>query len=107
LKQDCADEFQRQCYQLLAAWVGDYPEQVLVAPVIYGSCPMCDIPNSVPMGHSTFQPHNDPRNQHIYLELVENNNVDTLVHPFRNHFWQYSPCNVYRLWQPDELHPLH
>jgi len=26
LKWDCADGFQRQCYPLLAAWVGDYPE---------------------------------------------------------------------------------
>jgi len=31
LKWDCADGFQRQCYPLLAAWVGDYPEQVIIA----------------------------------------------------------------------------
>jgi len=28
------------------------------------------------------------------------------VHPIRNQFWQYPLCNVYRLWQPDELHQL-
>jgi hypothetical protein len=36
LKWNCADGFQRQCYPLLAAWVGDYPEQVLIAQVSYG-----------------------------------------------------------------------
>jgi hypothetical protein len=54
LKWDCADGFQRQCYPLLAAWVRDYPAQVMVAQVSYGSCPLCDIPKGVPMGHSTF-----------------------------------------------------
>jgi len=33
---DCADGFQRQCYPHLAACVGDYPEQVMVAEVSYG-----------------------------------------------------------------------
>ena len=54
LKWDCADGFQRQCYPRLAAWVGDHPEQVMVAEVSYGSCPMCEIPKGTPMGHSTF-----------------------------------------------------
>ena len=54
LKWNCADGFQRQCYSLLAAWVGDYPEQVMVAQVSYGSCLICEIPKGAPMGHSTF-----------------------------------------------------
>jgi hypothetical protein len=33
LKWNCADGFQRQCYPLLAAWVGDYPDQVMIAQV--------------------------------------------------------------------------
>jgi hypothetical protein len=56
LKWDCADGFQRQCYPLLAVWVRDYAEQVIVAQVSYGSCPMWEIPKGAPMGHSTFQP---------------------------------------------------
>jgi len=44
LKWNCADGFQRQCYTLLPAWVGDYPEQHMLAQVSYGSCPMCEIP---------------------------------------------------------------
>jgi len=41
LKWDCADGFQRQCYPLLAAWVGDNPEQIMIAQVSDGLCPMC------------------------------------------------------------------
>jgi len=110
LKWDCADGFQRQCYPLLAAWVGDYPKQVMVAQVSYGSCPMCEIPKGAPMGHSTFRLLNNSRDQHIYSELLEDNHIDPLhtlgVCPICNQVWQYPLCNVYRLWQPDELHQL-
>jgi hypothetical protein len=44
------------------------------------------------------------------MELLEDNNIDALdtlgVHPIRNQFWQYPLCNVYHLWQSDELHQL-
>jgi hypothetical protein len=107
LKWDCADGFHRQCYPLLAAWVRDYPEQVMVAQVSYCSCPMCDIPKYAPTGHSTFRPLHNSRDQHICLELIEDNNIDALhtvgVHPICNQFWQYPLFNVYRLWQLDEL----
>jgi hypothetical protein len=49
LTWNCADGFLRQCYPLLAAWVGDYPEQVMIAQVSYGSCPMCEILKGAPM----------------------------------------------------------
>jgi len=110
LKCDFVDGFQRQCYPLLAAWVGDYPEQVMIAEVSYASCCVCEIPKGVPMGHSAFRPHDTSRDQHIYSELLEANHIDALhtvgVHPICNQFWQYPLCNVYWLWQPDELHQL-
>jgi hypothetical protein len=53
LKCNCANPFQRQCYPLLAIWVGDYPKQVMIAQVSYGSCPMCEIPKSALMWYST------------------------------------------------------
>jgi len=51
LRWDCADEFERQCFPLLAYHVRDYPDEVIVAQVSYGSCPMCEIPQGVSMGH--------------------------------------------------------
>jgi len=64
-KWNCADGFQTQCYSLLRAWVGDYPQQVMIPQVSYGSCPMCEIAKGVPMGHSTFQPLDTSRDQHV------------------------------------------
>jgi len=111
LKWNCANEFRRRCYLHLAAWVGDHPEQVMLAQVSYGCCPMCEIPKGAPMGQSTFRPLDNPRDQHLYSEFLDETNIDVLhtlcVHPIHNQFWQYPLCNVYRLWQPDELHQLH
>jgi len=70
VKWDCADGFQRQCDLLLTAWVGDYPEHVRVAKVLYGSCPLCKVPKGAPMGHCTFRPLDNSRVQHIHPELV-------------------------------------
>jgi len=71
---------------------------------------MCEIPNGVPMGHSTFRPLNNSRDQYIYWELLEDNNIDALhtlgVCPIRNYFWQYPLCNIYCLRQPDEWYQL-
>jgi len=110
LKSNCADGFQRQCHPHLVAWVGDYPEQVMITQVSYGLCLMCEIPNGAPMGHSTIRPLHNPSDQDVYSELLDETNIDSLhtlgVHPIPNHFWQYPLCNVYRLWQPDELHQL-
>ena len=110
LKWDCAVGFQQQCYPLLAAWVRDYPEQFKVAQISYGSCPMCEMSKGGPMGHSTFRRLDNSRDEHIYTELLEDNNIAALhtlgVHPIHNQFWQYPLCNVYHLWQPAELHQL-
>jgi hypothetical protein len=108
LKLDCADVFQQQCYPLLAAWVGNYPEHVMDTQVSYGSCPICEDPKGGPMGHSTFRPLKSSRDQYFHSELLEDNNIDALctlgVHPIRNQFWQYPLSNVQFLGQPEELH---
>jgi len=54
LKGNCADGFHTQCYPILAAWVGDYPEQVMVALVPDGSCLICEMPKCALMGNSSF-----------------------------------------------------
>jgi len=54
LKWNFADGFQQQCFPLLAAWVRDYAEHVMIAQGSYCSCPMCEIPEGAPLGHSTI-----------------------------------------------------
>jgi hypothetical protein len=108
LKWNCADGFQRQWYPHLGAWVGDYSEQVIIAQVSYGSCLLCAIHKGAPLGHSTFRPLDNPRDQDIYFTLLGENSIDVLhtlgVHPMRNLYWPYPLWNLYRLWQPDELY---
>jgi len=78
LKWNSADGFQRQCYPPFAACVGDYPEYVMIDQVSFGSCPMCEIHKGAPMGHSTLCPLDYKRNQHVYLELQDETNIDVL-----------------------------
>jgi len=82
----------------------------MFAQVSYGSWPMCEIPKGALMWHSTFRPLDNSEDHHSYLERWEDNNIDALhtlrVHPIHNQLWQFPLCNVYWLWQPDELHQL-
>jgi len=71
---------------------------------------MCEIPIGATMGHSTCWALHMSREQHVHSELLDKTKLDVLhtlhVHPIHNQFWQFPLCNVYRLWQPDELHQL-
>jgi len=71
---------------------------------------MCEIPKGALIGHSTCRALDNSRDQHVYSELLDKPNIDVLhtlqVHPMRNQFRQFPLCNVYQLWQPDELHQL-
>jgi hypothetical protein len=62
------------------------------------------------MVRSTCRALDDSRDQHVYSKLLDETNIDVLhtlhVHPIHNQFCQFSFCNVYQLWQPDELHQL-
>jgi len=109
-KWDCADGFLRLCYPLLAAWVGNYPEQVMFVQVTNGSYLMCDLPKGLLLGHSTFWPRDNSKDQHVYLDFLDNTNIDALptlgIHPICNQFWQFPLCNINQLWQSDEFRQL-
>jgi len=110
LKWNCAYGLQQQCLPRLTAWVRDQPEQVMVAQVSYGSCPMCQIPTRTLLGKSTFRPLINSRDQHVYPEMVEDDNIDALqsrdVCTICNQLWQSPLRNVYRLWLSDTIHQL-
>jgi len=62
------------------------------------------------MGHLTFWPLNNSRDQQVLSELLDTFNSDVLhtlgIHQIQYQFWQYPLCNVYQLLQPGELHQL-
>jgi hypothetical protein len=82
----------------------------MIALVSYSSCHIWEIPKGVLMGHSGQQKIFNSRDQGPYRELLDHEQIDELIPSgvlsFPDKFWQHPLCNVYRLWQPDELHQL-
>jgi hypothetical protein len=71
---------------------------------------MFENPKGALMGHGTFQPLDNSRDQHLYFVSLEDSNVDarhTLgVDSICNQVWRFTLCNLHWLWQPDQLHQL-
>jgi hypothetical protein len=80
----------------------------MIAQVIHGSWPICEIPQCLPTGHSTCRAYGNSTAEHIFSELWNDTDIDVLhtlrVRPISTQFWQLPLCNVSQLWQPDELH---
>ena len=112
---DCADGQVRRCYPILAAWIADYQEHVILARIINGLCPVCEIPQTEmgPEPSSRVREFRS-RDQMSYQRALERGNpedaeylVSIGLRGEENPFWRFPLCNVYNLWQPDALHLLH
>lgn len=90
LQWESSHRFQQRFYTLLAAWVGNCPEHVMVTQVSYGSWLRFEIPTGVRTRYSTFRPLDFSREQPMWLELLRDTNIDALhtlgVHPICNQF---------------------
>ncbi|KAF8840735.1 hypothetical protein BDN67DRAFT_902984 [Paxillus ammoniavirescens] len=102
-------------HPLVACYIGDYPEQILISGAKTGECPGCDIPRG-----SLGSPDEPCAFRHLKnildaLALVDEDplqftkacataGVKPLFHPF----WEDLPyCNIYRALTPDVLHQLY
>lgn len=104
-------------FPVLAAYVGDYPEQVLVALVKTGECPICSIPHAGmgDMDHCSTYPPRDIRPIHGALHSIDSGTqaftnacVNAGIKPVQNPFWQNLPyVNIYDSITPDILHQLY
>lgn len=105
----------RRCFPILAAYVGDYPEQVLVALVKSGNCPTCPAPrNDIGDRESILEPRNT-------VEIIKAlNSIDkgaaeftkacaeAGIKPVQCVFWKDLPfIDIYRSITPDILHQLY
>jgi hypothetical protein len=82
----------------------------MLAQVSYGSCSICESPKGTQMGLSTCQALENSRDWHVDSEFMEDN-IIVVLHtlpflPIHNQFWQFPLCNMYQLWELDELHQL-
>ena len=106
----------RNSYPILAAYVGDYPEQVLVACVKSGECPSCPADRK---GIGELDSVCEPRDNLPILEALATIFNDTAanftkacintgIKPIQYPFWQNLPyVNIYRSITPDILHQIY
>ncbi|THV04071.1 hypothetical protein K435DRAFT_650090 [Dendrothele bispora CBS 962.96] len=109
------DGTERLVHPIFAVYVGDYPEQVLVACCISGYCPRCTIPRQR-IGDNT-EPH-PLRNLRSILEILQMVDQgasvfvkacrDAGIKPVFEPFWSnLAYSNVYFAITPDLLHQLY
>ncbi len=103
----------RRAHPILAVYVGDYPEQILVTGAITGDCPLCQCPNGnlgdYPCMHQmrdlgTIHDALDHLGDPEYPQLCRDARIKPIQHPF----WQDLPyTNIFQCITPDVLHQLH
>ncbi|KAJ3712985.1 hypothetical protein DFJ43DRAFT_1008331 [Lentinula guzmanii] len=108
------DGIQRHGHPLYAAYIGDYPEQILVTCCITGECPRCMIPRQR-IGENT-EPHplrnirsilnilSMPDRGAVFVEACKLARIKQVFEPF----WAKLPfSNVFLSITPDILHQLY
>ena len=103
----------RRCHPILAAYIGDYPEQVLVTCTYSGRCPKCTVPMDQLSDFTSFPLRDCERASDVY-ELADGD--ATLFHaacraaglkPIYHPFWELLPLsNIFLSITPDILHQL-
>jgi hypothetical protein len=103
----------RRCHPILAAFVGDYPEQVLVTCTYSGRCPKCTVPHDQ-LGDFISFPLRDCDEASEVYELADGEatpfhaacraaGLKPVYHPF----WELLPLsNIFLSITPDILHQL-
>ena len=103
-----------RCHPIFATFVGDYPEQCLVACTLYGDCPKCPVPHHE-LGENEEYMSRDPEDiQHI-LELADADPViynssrrEVHIRPVYHPFWEGFPyTNIFIAITPDILHQMY
>ncbi|KAI0055548.1 hypothetical protein BV25DRAFT_1815428 [Artomyces pyxidatus] len=114
VKMEGGDGVIRRCHPIFAVFVGDYPEQALVACVKYGVCPKCVVTHE-DLGHSEAAPLRNlfdivdalgqfDRGPADYVEACQAAGIKPVVHPF----WEDLPyTNVFTSITPDILHQMY
>ncbi|PPQ83323.1 hypothetical protein CVT26_015163 [Gymnopilus dilepis] len=105
----------RRCYPILAAYVGDYPEQILVGLIKNGRCPICPAP---PDEIGDFNSLLEPRDMEAILRALNSLDegatqfakacAEAGIKPVQCVFWKDLPyVDIYRSITPDILHQLY
>lgn len=103
----------RRCHPVLASFVGDYPEQVLVTCTYNNRCPKCLVPPDELGSHARFPTRNYDQARDAYLLADGDAHAFHLAcrqagqKPVFHPFWESLPLsNIFVSITPDVLHQL-
>lgn len=105
----------RKCYPVLAAYIGDYPEQILVGLLKNGECPICPAPRDEIGDWESILGPRDTEAVIKALNSIEKGATefakactDAGIKPVQCVFWKDLPfVDIYRSITPDILHQLY
>ncbi|KAG2108065.1 uncharacterized protein F5147DRAFT_761177 [Suillus discolor] len=109
------DGITRRGHPLLACYVGDYPEQILVSGAMTGECPKCNVPNGeLGSKDALFKPR-DLESILAALNIADEDPIgfaercaELRIKPIQHPFWQGLPkSNIFHAITPDVLHQLY
>ncbi|EIW81904.1 hypothetical protein CONPUDRAFT_54049, partial [Coniophora puteana RWD-64-598 SS2] len=107
------DGVTRRGHPILAAYVGDYPEQCLVTAAYSGTCPICDCNHNSLGDYPTPSPPRDPARVISAFDLCGSDAFsaacrDANVKAIQEPFWLRLPfVNIFQSITPDILHQLY
>ncbi|TBU63896.1 hypothetical protein BD310DRAFT_807943, partial [Dichomitus squalens] len=107
------DGVARRCHPILAAYVGDYPEQCLVTCAYNGDCPICTCPHDELGDFPLSHPYRDIKaslaamrslDTPTFVQACEDANIKPVQHPF----WEDLPfTDIFRSVTADVLHQVY
>lgn len=107
------DGVKRRCHPILAAYIGDYPEQCLVTGAYTGDCPVCDCPHD---DLGSFPCEYDLRDLDKIMDAFAQLGtpdftqacLDANIKPLQHPFWEDLPyVDIFQSITPDILHQLY
>ena len=108
-----ADGIWRRCHPILAAYVGDYPEQALVTCTYNGRCSKCQVPHDQLGEYRVFPPH--VQSDAVNTYHLANNDIsafrkacrETGFKPVLRPFWvSHRFTDIFLSITPDILHQM-
>ncbi|KAJ3711351.1 hypothetical protein C8R42DRAFT_728691 [Lentinula raphanica] len=110
-----SDGVQRLCHPIFAAYIGDYPEQILVTGSLTGDCPTCTVPREK-IGEDTERyPLRHLQSILEALQMADEGAAAFIeacrrarIKPIFEPYWAQLPySNIYLAITPDILHQLY
>ena len=107
----CADGYYRQCYPIIAGFMTDYEEQVLITGIKKAQhCSVCTVP---PHERENLIKQWDDRTHELTQQQIYRQRQtglaktdDTWVHDVENFAWKHPYVNIHKAMMIDVLHQL-